>query len=48
MGNDISLGPARFVVVCPLDGLRQQFKKLFFLYFNLKQKAIELNNVGHI
>ena len=36
MGNDIGSGPARSISVLP------------FLYFNLNQKPIELNNVGRI
>ena len=37
------------IVLCPSDGLRQQFQcVIIFLYFILNQKSIELNNVGHI
>ena len=39
IGNDIGLGPARAVVYV---------HAVIFLYFNLNQKAMALNNVGHI
>ena len=48
MGNGIGSGLAISVIyVCPLDGL-ETLSVILFLYFNLNQKGIELNNVGHI
>jgi hypothetical protein len=48
MGNDIGSGLAISVVyVCETD-LGNNFSSIPFLYFNLNQKATELNNACHI
>ena len=36
------------LLVGQLDGLKATFLVMLFLYFDMNQKAIELNIVGHI
>ena len=48
MGNDIGTGSVTVCLLRSENDLKRQFSLIKFLYWTSDQKAIKLNNVGHI